>query len=61
MQNIMSTSQGLERDMSQNPSPETRDQKVSSSMGSTPAHPEEAMKASKVAMPHQFFEIFQHC
>jgi hypothetical protein len=37
MQKMMQTSQGLERDKSQNSSRETRDQKVSSSMGSGPA------------------------
>jgi hypothetical protein len=59
--NIMHTSQGFERDMSQNSSCETRDRKVSSSMRSTPAHPEQNVKASRTAMPHQLLEIRQHC
>jgi transposase len=34
---------------------------VSSSMDSTPAHPEQNMKASRVAMSHQLLEILQPC
>jgi hypothetical protein len=30
-------------------------------MGSTPAHPEQNMNASRVAMSHQLLEILQHC
>jgi histone-lysine N-methyltransferase SETMAR len=59
MQNIMQTSQGLERGMSQISSGETRAQKAPSSIGSTSAHPN--MKASRVAMSHQLLEILQHC
>jgi hypothetical protein len=61
MQNIMETSQHLERDMFELSSRETRAQKVSYSMGSTPAHSEQNMKASRVAMSHQLLEILQHC
>jgi hypothetical protein len=61
MQNIMHTSQGLERDMSQNSSRETQDQKVSFSMEITPAQPEQNMKASRIAISHQALEILQHC
>jgi len=61
MTNILQISQDLERDMSQNSSRETQTQKVSSSMGSTSAHPEQNMKASRVAMSHQLLEILQHC
>jgi hypothetical protein len=35
--------------------------KVSSSLGSTPTHPEQNMKASRVAMSCQLLEILQHC
>jgi hypothetical protein len=61
MKNIMQISQGLERDMRQNSSRETRPQKVSSSLVSKPAHREQNMKTSRIAMSHQFSEIFQHC
>jgi hypothetical protein len=48
-QKIMQTSQGVERDMSQNSSRETRTQKVSFSMGFTSAHPEhESLKSCYV-------------
>jgi hypothetical protein len=61
MQNIIQTSQDLERKISQNSSRETQAQKVSYSMGSTLAHPEQNMKASRVAMSHQLIELLQHC
>jgi hypothetical protein len=54
-------SQGLEIDMSQDYSRETRAEKVSSLIGSMPAHSEENRKASRVAAPRQLLEMLQHC
>jgi hypothetical protein len=61
MQNIMKRSHGLEREMPQIFSGETRAQKVSSSMGFARFHAEQNMKGSRVAMSHQLLEILQHC
>jgi hypothetical protein len=47
--------------MSQNSSQETRVQKVSSSIGSTPTQAEQNTKASRIAISHQLLEIPQHC
>jgi hypothetical protein len=52
----MQTSHGLEREMSQISSRETRTQKASCSMRSRPN-----MKVSRVAMPDQLSEILEHC
>jgi hypothetical protein len=61
MQNMMQTSQGLERDMSRISLRETRAQQVSSSVHSAPSRPEQNLKVSKIAMSDQRLDLLQHC
>jgi hypothetical protein len=56
MQNIMQTSQGIERDMSQHFPRKTQAQKVLSSMGSIRAHAEHKMKAQDLPYHSNFLK-----